>query len=31
MIDYGSYRRAANLIAMAEKIEEREKRKIQMK
>ena len=27
MIDYGSYRRALNLIAMAERIEEREKRK----
>ncbi len=29
MIDYGSYRRAANLIATAEKIAEREKRKAQ--
>jgi len=29
MIDYGSYRRAVNLIAMAEKIAEREKRKTQ--
>jgi citrate lyase subunit beta/citryl-CoA lyase len=27
MIDYGSYRRALNVISMSEKIEEREKRK----
>jgi hypothetical protein len=27
MIDYGSYRRAVNLISMAEKISDREKRK----
>ncbi len=29
MIDYGSYRRALNLISIAEKISEREKRKNQ--
>jgi len=30
MIDYGSYRRAVNLVAMAEKIAQREKRKSQI-